>query len=165
MSFQIVLLQSYAIRGFHPSGCLENFSLLLSLTLSERLFPDTLQQNLPFHILFFQCNSDTPPIKTLVLLLLCQFGDTVWCYVASKARSEKQYNFCLSLNMLAFGTQPPWCRIPDHERNTHTHFLVDHQLRAQHQLPDEDTLRWLSQPLGVCYVASVVSDSLQPCEL
>lgn len=97
---------------------------------------------------------DTPSIKTLVLLPLCQSGDTV-CYVASKANSEKQYNFCLSLDMLVFETQPPWCRIPkpfQTMKNTHTHFLVDDQLRSPASTP-----RWRHLKMIITALRCVLS--------
>lgn len=95
-------------RGFHPSGCLENFSYFLSSL--EDCVSGTLQQNLPFHMLFFQCERRHSPLKHWFCYLFVNL--VILCVMWLLKPGRKSNTTANALDMLVFETQPPWCKDP-----------------------------------------------------
>lgn len=88
------------------SGHLKSLSLThsLSLSLAHSIFQTVCNKSLPFHVFFFQCAVDTPPIKTWVLCFLWVVN--LWCCVTSTVVIKAIQLWPGSLGMLAPGTQP-----------------------------------------------------------
>lgn len=167
MPFQIVLLQICAIEVFILQVVLK-ISLFTFSPLSGRLCFQALcnKTSIP-HAASFNVKALLPlkhwfcsPLVNLVILCV------MWLH---KPGRRKTIQLLPVSGYACLWNPAPWCRIPKPfrpwEKYAYTFFWLTTSSGPTLQLPDEDTLRWLSQPLGACWSLPVVSGSLWPYEL